>query len=115
MGNNESVPTLQSYASFLLPNEASFINALRKRETYDIQSKVDKSVDAIGAPPELMGQPSVVSNQGTEDTCASHAVGKAIVEIIDRFRLNTDQDKIIEDLIKTVQPGRQETFIREFN
>ena len=27
------------------------------------------------------------------------------MEIIDRFGLNTDQDKIIEDLNKTVQPG----------
>ena len=114
MGNNESVQSSQDYASCLLPNEASFINALRQRETYDIQSKVDKSVDSIGAVPELTGQSSVVSDQGTELTCASHAVGKAIVEIIDGFRFDSDQEKIIEDLIKTVQPSLQPTFILEF-
>ena len=92
MGNNQSVPaptpTLESYASFLLPNEASFVNALRQRKIYDIFSKVDKSADSIGAPPELIGQPSVVSSQGNEPICASHAVGKAIVDIIDGYTYN---------------------------
>ena len=128
MGNNQSVPnptqapdpvitsvpTLKSYTSLLLPDEASFFKALRQRKIYDIQNRVDKSVDLIGAPPELTGQSSVVSDQGTELTCSSHAVGKAIVEIIDGFTMDCDQDKIIEDLIKTVQPGRQATYIQEF-
>ena len=55
-----------------------------------------------------------MSDQENEDTCASHAVGKAIVEIIDGFRIDSDQENIIDELIKTVQPGRQATFIREF-
>ena len=105
MGNFQSSvppPTLQSYTSLLLPNEASLLNLLRQRKTYDIHARVDKSVDLIGAQPELTGQSSVVSDQGTEPTCSSHAVGKAIVEIIDGFTMDCDQDKIIEDLIKTV-------------
>ena len=75
MGNTQSVPvTLDSYISFLPPNVANFVKTLTQRKTFDIQSKVDKLVDRIGAI-ELIGQTSVVSDQGTEPTCASHAVG----------------------------------------
>ena len=88
----QSVPTLQFYTSLLLPHEASFFEALTQRKT-------DKSVDLIRAPPELVSQPSVASDQGREDTCASHAVGKATVEIVDGFSLNCDQEKIIDALI----------------
>ena len=113
-GNNQSVPiTLDSYVSFLLPNEANFVKTLTQRKTYDIQSKVDKIVDRIGAI-ELTGQTSVVSDQGTEPTCASHAIGKAIVEIIDGFNMDCDQKNIIQELIKTVQPSRQPSYISEF-
>ena len=119
-GNNQSlpltsVPTLESYyTGFLLPNEASFFKTLTQRKTFDIQSKVDKIVDLVGAPPVPLGQPPVVSNQGNEDTCASHAVGKAIVDIIDGFNMDMHQPKLTEKLIKTVQPSRRPTFIREF-
>ena len=52
MGNKQSVPvsipTLETYISFLLPNEASFSKTLTQRKTFDIHSKSDKIVDFIG-------------------------------------------------------------------
>ena len=115
MGNARSVPvTLDSYFSFLLPDEANLVKTLTQKKAFDIQSKIDKIVDRIGAI-ELTGQTSVVSDQGTELTCVSHAIGKAIVEIIDGFNMDCDQKNIIQELIKTVQPGCQPSYISEFS
>ena len=52
--------------------------------------------------------------QGQEYTCASHAVGKAVVEILDGFVLDCDQEKIIEKLIQTVQPNKNPVQITDF-
>jgi len=48
-------------------------------------------------------------------TCSSHAVGKAIVEILNNFNLNCDQKKITDDLINLVQPDLAPVAINKFN
>ena len=45
------------------------------------------------------------SNQGQYHTCASHAVGKAILEILDSVGWDADQNIIIDALIKKFQPN----------
>jgi len=44
------------------------------------------------------------SNQGQTLTCASHSVGKAILEILDSVGWNGNQDEIIKTLIAIGQP-----------
>ena len=62
----------------------------------------------------LVGQPAVVSDQGREGTCASHAVGKAVVDILDSMDDDCDQDKIIENLVEKVQPNRDGARITDY-
>merc|ERR1712126_258962 len=48
------------------------------------------------------GAQAYPSNQGQTLTCASHAVGKAVVEIFDSVGWDGSQEEIIETLIKEV-------------
>merc|ERR1719320_649275 len=47
------------------------------------------------------------SNQGQTLTCASHAVGKAVLEILDSVGWDADQNIIIDTLIKKFQPDHE--------
>ena len=49
------------------------------------------------------GVPARVSNQGQKETCSSHSVGKAIVDILDWAGWNAKQETIIDDLIEKYQ------------
>ena len=91
----------------------AFDDALRIKKIFDIKAKKLKPFqDFIHFP---VGQPSVVSNQGTKPTCASHAMGKVVVEILNNFNLNCSQTKIIDDLIRIVQPDEEPVTIYKFN
>jgi len=55
------------------------------------------------------GVPARVSNQGQKETCSSHSVGKAIVDILDWAGWDAKQETIINDLIEKYQSdGRAE-------
>jgi len=45
------------------------------------------------------------SDQGQSLTCSSHAIGKAMLDILDKFGWNADQEEIIRALIAEVQPN----------
>ena len=47
--------------------------------------------------------------------CASHAIGKAVVEILDIIGWDADQEKIIADLVAIVQPNQQAENPDKFN
>ena len=65
---------------------------LQEKKFYNIDTK---RVEPI--PSQQPSQPPVSSDQGSAETCTSHAVGKADVAILDGFGYNSDQDKIIEN------------------
>ena len=92
----------------------SFIQFLRRKKIFDISDRRLKPLQQFTAqvPP---GQPAVVSDQGNDPTCSSHAVGKVIVEILDSFNLDCDQEKIIDHLVNIVQPDKEPVPIYEFN
>ena len=51
------------------------------------------------------GQPAVVSDQGTMTTCSSHAISKAIVELLDIENYNCKQEEIQASLQNKIQPN----------
>ena len=65
--------------------------------------------------PPLAGTAAIPSNQGNDATCASHAVGKAVVEILDGFGLDCDQTQVIENLIERMQPNKEALSIERFH
>ena len=92
-----------------------FKNYLRRQEYFDIVSQQVKFLYDKTEPGPPSGQPAVVSNQGNAPTCSSHAVGKCIVDIIDSYGLNCDQEAVIKALIKEVQPDQKAEYIHRFN
>ena len=107
---DQSVLTLQQDVSNLalgLGVQGKFLDALKLRKIYDVRTKQPSTMPLGFSPLASAGQPAVVSDQGNNMTCSSHAVGKAGVEIIDGLGMDCDQDKIIQDLITTVQPKKQ--------
>ena len=92
----------------------SFKDALRQKEIFDISDKKMKKIQEfiVHFP---VGQPAVFSDQGTDPTCASHAMGKVLVEILNKYDLDCSQDKIIDDFISLVQPDKQPVTINKFN
>ena len=65
--------------------------------------------------PLAPGIPPTFSDQGQKPVCASHAVGKAVVYILDVAGYDCDQKKIIDTLIQNVQPNETPTPIDEFH
>ena len=51
----------------------------------------------------------------TGATCAIHAVGKAVVEILDGFGLDCDQTQVVKNLIERVQPNKKAVSIERFH
>ena len=92
-----------------------FLTTLKARKIYDVHSKQATTMAPGFIPLAATSQPAVVSDQGNNMTCASHAVGKGVVEIIDGLGMDCDQDKIIQDLITTVQPQKQPRHIDDFS
>ena len=92
----------------------SFLNYLRRKKIFDINDRRLKPLQQfISHVPA--GQPAVVSNQGQDPTCSSHAVGKAVVELLDGFNLDCKQEKIIDHLVNVVQPDKTPVPITAFN
>ena len=69
-----------------------FLATLKARKIYDVNSKKATTMAPGFIPLAATSQPAVVSDQGNNETCASHAVGKAVVEIIDGLGMDCDQD-----------------------
>merc|ERR1711892_432474 len=90
----------------------------RISENQKIQETV--KIIKIGLPehhfelPLITSTPAAPSNQRGL-VCASHAVGKAIVEILDSIGWNAEQKKIINDLIAKVQSNGQAENPDKFN
>ena len=115
---DQSVLTLQQDVSNLalgLGVQGKFLDALKLRKIYDVRTKQPTTMPLGFSPLASAGQPAVVSNQGNNMTYSSHAVGKAGVEIIDGLGMDCDQDKIIQDLITTVQPQKLPCHIDDFS
>ena len=81
---------------------------LQEKKFYNIDTK---KVETIPSQPP--SQPPVSSDQGSAETCTSHAVGKADVAILDGFGYNSDQDKIIENCENAV--GRKKVNVEDFS
>ena len=63
------------------------IEYLQKRQFYDINKGVVVTVSEENLPTSQSSVPPVVSDQGSNNTCASHAMGKCITEFLDDFGL----------------------------
>ena len=81
---------------------------LQEKKFYNIDTK---KVEPI--PSQQPSQPPVSSDQGSAETCTSHAVGKADVAILDGFGYNSDQDKIIKECENAV--GRKKVNVEAFS
>ena len=92
----------------------SFLNYLRRKKIFDIRDRRLKPLQQFTSH-DFVGQPAVVGDQGQDPTCASHAVGKAVVEVLNGFNLECNQDKIIDTLVNVVQPDKTCVQIQEFN
>ena len=115
---DQTLLTLQQDVSNLalgLGVQGRFLDTLKLRKIYDVRTKQPSTMPLGFTPLASAGQPAVVSNQGNNLTCASHAVGKGVVEIINGLGMDCDQDKIIQDLITTVQPQKQPCHIDDFS
>ena len=98
--------------SFVDDEPDSILSFFRKREFYNISEGKVQILN--GKPLVPTAQPPVLSNQESEKTCSSHAVGKAIVNIFDGFNYDTDQKEIIEFLKNTVQPKGKPAHLKDF-
>lgn len=96
-----------------------FLNQMRKKEFFNVYSKAPEKFGIDTSFPIQVGQPASFSDQGLMPTCASHALGKAVVSILDSFGLDCDQESIIKELIDKVQPFsrsiNQGQFLYKFN
>ena len=93
----------------------AFLKFLKREKIFDISDGNVKQWKKFSGAYVQVGQPAEVSDQGTKLTCASHAMGKVLVEILNNFYLDCDQKKIIEDLITNVQPTGEAVPIYKFN
>ena len=105
----------ENWKSALNTIVALFVAYLKSNKFYDIRNKEVRVRSPETEPRPQVAQPANPDNQGRSHTCASHAVGKAIVEIIDNFGLDCAQDEIIETLIKRIQPKKKAAYISDFN
>jgi len=90
----------------------------RSSENPKIQGVV--KIIKIGLPEKHFELPLVTSTPAAPSkqcglVCASHAVGKAIVDILDSIGWDAEQKKIIDDLIAKVQPNGQAENPDKFN
>eukprot|EP00091_Calanus_sinicus_P024942 TRINITY_DN9255_c0_g1_i1.p1 TRINITY_DN9255_c0_g1~~TRINITY_DN9255_c0_g1_i1.p1 ORF type:complete len:148 (-),score=46.44 TRINITY_DN9255_c0_g1_i1:213-656(-) len=60
--------------------------------------------------PNITGQPAIPSSQGSFPVCASHAVAKAIVEIIDEKGYDCDQNAIVAALVHPNQEAKNPDY-----
>ena len=95
------------------PKLKKFVETMRKREFYDVFTKKTREVTYVRNNPAA-GGPAVNSNQGLAYTCTSHSVGMAIVEILNDFGLDCDQEKVIKTLENTIHPDKSQGFHIEF-
>ena len=81
---------------------------LQGRKYFNITTQAVETI-----PSQPPSHPPVASDQGTKETCTSHAVGKADVAILDGFKYNSDQDIIIENCENAV--GRRRVNVDAFS
>ena len=96
-------------------NIKDFQDFLQKGQFYDIGSGEIRVLSKETNPSPKSGQAYEGGQQGNKTDCASHAVGGCVVEIINGFKLNCDQEKITDDLRQAVQPNAEPKWISEFN
>ena len=70
----------------------TFHEYLQKREFFDIHKSAVVPVSDELLPTSPTSQPPVVSDQGSDPTCSSHAMGKCITAIVDDFGLGQDYE-----------------------
>ena len=97
-------------------NIQKFVDMLQKKVFFNIKTKkIEQIFGTPNSPPP--GQPAVPSDQtvNNEQTCVSHSMGKLIVEIADMFGLDTDQEQIIQHMIRAFQPDKRGRHLHELN
>merc|ERR1712227_1138391 len=112
MGSLFNIEALKTYKNRKIAAMAKiqeFEKYLNKREFYCYFTKKLKEIRIE------FGASAAVSDQGSVPFCASHAVGKCVVDIIDGFGLDCDQDKVIQTLAEAVQSDGEAHHIQEFN
>ena len=77
----------------------TFHEYLQKREFFDIHKSAVVPVSDELLPTSPTSQPPVVSDQGSDPTCSSHAMGKCITAIVDDFGLGQDHEIVDKNLI----------------
>ena len=61
----------------------ALVETLSKKEFYDIKQKSVKTISPESG--QASGQPATHSDQGSEETCSSHSVGKVVVDTLDSY------------------------------
>ena len=97
----------------ITPKLDKLLEYLSKGEFFDIVKQTQQSTSSPPQPPP--GHPPTPDFQGNFPTCTSHAIGKVIVEILDRFGFNCVQQKVVDALIAQVQPFKQAVHLFYFN
>ena len=77
----------------------TFHEYLQKREFFHIHKSAVVPVSDELLPTSPTSQPPVVSDQGSDPTCSSHAMGKCITAIVDDFGLGQDYEILDKNLI----------------
>ena len=94
-------------------NPHDLLQRLRRKEYFDVYEGKTKVWD--GNRPLPPSQPAIPSDQLDKETCSSHAVGKAVVELFNDYGYDCDQDDIIEQLEKNVQPDGKAEHVENFH
>jgi len=63
--------------------------------------------------PTVTGQPAIVTDQGPDPVCAGHAVAKAIVEIIDDYGFNCEEEQIRDQLVSSGKAKNPDEFEKD--
>ena len=86
---------------------------LKERKFYNIKSK---SLDLIPEvpPSPKPGSSPIPDDQGQQPVCTSHAVGKCVVDILDGFGYDCDQEEVVTSLKERVQPLSQAVQFEAF-
>ena len=91
----------------------ALVETLSKKEFYDIKQKSVKTISPESG--QASGQPAIQSDQGSEETCSSHSMGKVAVDSLDSYGFDCDQETIIHDLKKKHQPDGAPIHLSTFD
>ena len=93
----------------------TFLCHLQKKEFFDIVNQKLETLSEETEPRPCPSQPASVSDQGSMHTCSSHCLAKCVVDIMDGFGLDCDQNQVIQELIRRGQPDQEPEWICCFN